>query len=59
MYSQEEKLNLYRKIGVTKEVYQILREQKQKSKFSMAKIISNLVLTTYGKNKQSKEEGNN
>lgn len=59
MHTQEEKLVLYRRIGVTKEVYRLLRQQKQKTKFSMAKIISNLVLIAYGKNKQHKKGEDN
>jgi|CXWL01.1.fsa_nt_gi hypothetical protein len=59
MYTQEEKLPIYRRIGVTKVVYSLLRQQKQKTKFSMAKIISNLVLTAYGKNKQAKKGEDN
>lgn len=56
MYTQEEKLVIHRRIGVTKEAYDSLRQQKHKTKFSMAKIISNLVLATYGKRKHSEEE---
>ncbi len=44
MYSQEEHLDIYKRIGVTKEVYDLLRDSKRRSKQSMAKIICNLVL---------------
>jgi len=52
MYKREEELKIHRRIGVTKEVYDVLRKQKRKTKFSMAKLICNLVLKFYGKPKQ-------
>ena len=45
--ADEEKLNLEKKVRVTKEVYNILREQKRRQKISMAKIICNLVKEKY------------
>jgi hypothetical protein len=53
MYTREENLKIFKRIGVTKEVYGILRNKKmesikKKSKISMAKIICNLVLENYG-----------
>ena len=47
MYTREEELDIYRRIGVTKDVYEILRKQKRKTKLSMAKLICNLVLQKY------------
>lgn len=44
MYTREEKLTIYGRIGVTKEAYDILRKQKRHSKFSMAKLASNLII---------------
>ena len=48
LYSNEEKLNINKRIGVTKEVYNILRQQKRKQKISMAKIICNAIIKKYG-----------
>ena len=48
-YKKEEKLNLEKKVFITKEVYDILREQKRKQKISMAKIVCNLIINKYGK----------
>lgn len=54
MYTKEEKLEIYRRIGVTKEVYIILRKLKDKEKQSMAKTISNLVLENFDKKSSDK-----
>ncbi len=48
MYDREIKLELTARIGVTKEVYQLLRQERRKQKISMAKIICNLILEKYG-----------
>jgi len=53
MYKREEKLDIYRRIGVTKDVYVILRKRKSKTKISMAKLICNLVLKKYGESIKS------
>jgi len=59
MYKREEQLNIYRRIGVTKDVYDVLRKQKRKIKLSMAKLICNLVLKTYDTTlKQSENKPN-
>lgn len=55
-YKREEKLNIYRRIGVTKPVYAALRKQKKKVKLSMAKLICNLVLKTYTSPQESQED---
>lgn len=47
-HTKEELLVLKKKIGITEEVYKILRKQKKKQKISMAKIICNLILEKYG-----------
>lgn len=51
MYQKEEKLDLSRKIGITEDVYKILRDQKKKQKISMAKIVCNVIKKTYENNK--------
>jgi len=56
MYSPEERLKIHKRIGITKPVYRILREQKRKQKISMAKIICNLVIKTYGNGKTNRGE---
>lgn len=43
-YPRELKLVIYRRIGVTKQVYEILRLNKRQNKISMAKYICNLVM---------------
>jgi len=53
MYTREENLKIFKRIGVTKDVYCVLRNIKMESikkkrKISMAKIICNLVLEKYG-----------
>lgn len=48
-YTNEEKLTIYKRIGVTKKVYDLLRQQKRKQKISMAKIICNKMIETYDK----------
>lgn len=59
MYTREEQLNIYRRIGITKDVYDVLRKQKRKVKLSMAKLICNLVLKTYGKTLKNKPDAEN
>jgi len=56
MYSKEEQLEIYRRVGITKKVYGILREQKKKQKISMAKIICNLIIKTYDNGKTNRGE---
>jgi hypothetical protein len=51
-YSIEEKLNLAKKVYITQEVFNLLREEKKKQNISMAKIVSNLVLEKYGNQNQ-------
>lgn len=58
-YTREEKLSLEKQVRVTKDVYNILREQKRKQKLSMAKIVCNLILNTYehsGTKKQTNQK---
>jgi hypothetical protein len=55
MYSNEEQLDIAQRIGVTQEVYDLLREEKRRlakigQKQSMAKIVCNLVLEKYALN---------
>ena len=51
MYEKKEKLKLEKQIAVTKEIYDVLRKEKRKQKISMAKIVCNLVLEKYEKEK--------
>jgi hypothetical protein len=46
-YSPEEKLEICKRIGVTKDIYNILRNQKRKQKISMAKIVCNAIAEKY------------
>lgn len=52
MYTREEELEIYARIGVTEEVYEILKAEKRRlgkmgKKMSMAKLVCNLVLEKY------------
>jgi hypothetical protein len=47
-YSNEEQLILDKQVAITAEVYKILKRQKHKQKISMAKIVCNLIIKTYG-----------
>ncbi len=50
MYTREEQLDIFARIGVTKEAYNLLRKEKRTHKLSMTKLISNLILEKYGNN---------
>lgn len=52
-YTKEERLNLEKQVRVTKEVYEILRKQKREQKISLAKIVCNLVIEKYNKQKNN------
>ena len=47
-YTKEEKLKLTKKVYITEEVYNILREQKKEQEISLAKIVCNLILEKHG-----------
>lgn len=47
IYRENEELKLHKQIAVTKEVYNILRQQKRKQKISMAKIVCNAIIEKY------------
>ena len=52
MYKTEEKLNLEKKVYLTKEVYNLLRDEKRRlakigTKMSMAKIACNIIIEKY------------
>ena len=47
MYKREEKLKIFKRVGITKEVYEILRKEKKKQGISMAKIICNLIISKF------------
>lgn len=44
MYTREEELKIYARVGVTKEAYELLRTEKKKRGESMAKIVCNLIV---------------
>ncbi|MDA3840264.1 MAG: hypothetical protein PF572_04190 [Patescibacteria group bacterium] len=46
-YSNEEKLVITKLVGITKDVYDVLRKEKRKQKISMAKIVCNLILDKF------------
>lgn len=48
MYEAEKELKLEKQVGLTKEVYELLRKEKGKQKISMAKIVCNLIIKEYG-----------
>jgi len=47
-YKKMENLILGKRVGLTKEVYSILRKEKKTQKISMAKIVCNLIIEKYG-----------
>lgn len=52
-YKKEEKLNLEKIVKITRPVYNILRNEKKKQKISMAKIVCNLIIKTYDKQRKN------
>lgn len=46
-YKKDEKLILEKQVRITKEAYEILRDQKKEQGISMAKIICNLISEKY------------
>lgn len=48
-FTKEEKLELPKQVRVTQEVYDLLRDEKEKQGISMAKIVCNLIIEKYGK----------
>ena len=59
-YSRHNKLDLVKRIGITQEVYDILRDEKRKSikenkKISMAKLTCNIILEWYEQQQRKKE----
>jgi len=49
MHEKEEELVMHKRVGVTKEVYNILRKLKKQDGISMAKIVCNAILEKYSK----------
>jgi len=52
MYKQGKRLKLSKLVAVTEKVHKLLRTEKKKQNLSMAKIVCNLVLEAYGKDKE-------
>jgi hypothetical protein len=53
-YRPEEQLEIFARIGVTEEAYDLLRKEKRRSKLSMAKIVSELIIKSLI-NKETKQ----
>jgi hypothetical protein len=49
MEYRKSELDLKKRLGITEEVYKILRAEKIKQKKSMARIVNDLILKNYGK----------
>lgn len=47
-YYRTPELEQFKSIWVTKEAYDLLRQQKKEQKISMAKIVCNLIIEKYG-----------
>ncbi len=45
--TREEQLDIFARIGVTKEAYQLLRADKKKQKLSLAKLASTIIINYY------------
>ena len=54
MYSKEERLDIYARIGITEDAYILLREEKKRQKISLAKIVSELILRELTKERKEK-----
>ena len=48
MSYRKTEINIFQKVGVDKETYKILKDQKKKQKKSMVRIVKNLVVEKYG-----------
>jgi hypothetical protein len=48
IYYRQPELEQYRAVWLTKEVYNILRDQKRLQKISLAKIVCNAIIEKYG-----------
>lgn len=56
MHEKEEELKIHQRVGVTKEVYRILRKRKTRLGISMSKIVCNLVLEADAEKKKFNKE---
>jgi hypothetical protein len=50
MKNRKPELNLEKRIGITKEVHDILRRERKKQRKSMARIVNDLIINSYEKN---------
>lgn len=50
---RKNELILTKRIAITKEVHQILREERKRQEKSMARIVNDLIMKLYGKTKKS------
>lgn len=48
-YTQDEKLDLETSVAITGKVHKLLRDEKRKTKTSIAKLVCNAVIEKYGK----------
>ena len=55
MKKRKTEMNLEKRLGITKEVYDILRRERRKQKMSMARIVNDLILEKYEKEMGSGE----
>ncbi len=53
MYTREEQLEIYARVGVTKEAYELLRADKKKQKLSLAKLASTIIINHYNNEKST------
>lgn len=48
MKIRKSELNLEKRIGVTREIHDILKKERKKQKKSMARIVNDLIIQIYG-----------
>lgn len=47
MKNRKTELNLEKRLGITKEVHELLRKERKKQKKSMARIVNDLIIEKY------------
>ncbi len=53
MYTREEQLDIFARIGITKEAYDVLRKEKRRNQITFARIVSELIINKCGNNEKT------
>jgi hypothetical protein len=54
MYTREEQLEIFARVGITEEAYDLLRKDKKKQKLSLAKLASTIIINHYKNNEYTR-----